>query len=259
MPFFSESAAARPGLYLTVSSDGGILFDPEKDRLLKLNATGVEIWQLLHAGRSESEVAEQLARKYGVEARQIIDDVRGLVATAAKLGLSASDALLIEEPSREAPAQTSPTYPWYGHQDSTARPAPKRSTILFAIMGLAFFDCILSALSLEFLCRSVKAWPLRSPLRSSPLRSKERRDQPTLIGEICSAVEKACVWYPKKALCLQRSAVTTCILRSYGVPARMVVGVRPMPFLAHAWVEAEGSVVNDFPNVRKFYRMLTAY
>jgi hypothetical protein len=85
------------------------------------------------------------------------------------------------------------------------------------------------------------------------------RDPYTLIGQICTAVEKACVWYPKKALCLQRSAVTTCILRSYGVPAHLVVGVRPMPFLAHAWVEAEGSVVNDFPNVRKFYKMLTAY
>jgi hypothetical protein len=250
MPFFSQSAAARPRLYLTVSPDGGVLFDPEKDRLLKLNATGVEMWQSLHAGRSEWEVAEQLARKYGVEARQIIDDVRALVATAAKLGLSPSDVLLMEEPSREAPAQTSPTYPWYGHQNSAARPAPKRSTVLFAIMGLTFFDCILSALSLEFLCRSVKAWPLRR---------KASRDQSTLMGEICSAVEKACVWYPKKALCLQRSAVTTCILRSYGIPANLVVGVRPMPFLAHAWVEAEGSVVNDFPNVRKFYRMLTAY
>ena len=254
MPFFSQLAAARPRLYLTVSPDGGVLFDPEKDRLLKLNATGVEIWQLLHAGRSESEVAEQLARKYGVEARQVMDDVRALAATAAKLGLSPSAVLLIEEPSREIPAQTGPTFPWYGHQDSSARPAPKRSTILFAIAGLTLFDCILSALSLEFLCRSVKAWPLRSPLRL-----KERRDQSMLIGEICSAVEKACVWYPKKALCLQRSAVTTCILRSFGVPARMVVGVRPLPFLAHAWVEAEGSVVNDFPNVRKFYRMLTAY
>jgi Transglutaminase-like superfamily/Coenzyme PQQ synthesis protein D (PqqD) len=250
MPVFSQSAATQPRLYLTVSPDGGVLFDPEKDRLLKMNATGVEMWQLLHAGRSESEVAEQLARKYGVEARQIIDDVRNLVATAAKLGLSPSDVLLIEEPSRGATAQTGPTYPWYGHRDTTARPAPKRSTILFAIMGLTFFDCILSALSLEFLCRSVKAWPLRP---------KERRDQSTLIGEICSAVEKACVWYPKKALCLQRSAVTTCILRSYGIPAHLVVGVRPMPFLAHAWVEAEGSVVNDFPNVSKFYRMLTAY
>jgi hypothetical protein len=248
MTFFSQHAAA-PCLYLTVSADGGVLFDPEKDRLLKLNATGVEMWRLLHAGSSESEVAEQLAQKYGVESGQVIGDVRGLVARAAELELSPSDVLLIEEPLREAPAQTSPTFPWYG-QGSVARPAPKRSTVLFAIAGLTFFDCILSLFSLEFLCRSVKRWPLRR---------KEMHDPYTLIGQICTAVEKACVWYPKKALCLQRSAVTTCILRSYGVPAHLVVGVRPMPFLAHAWVEAEGSVVNDFPNVRKFYQMLTAY
>ncbi len=42
-------------------------------------------------------------------------------------------------------------------------------------------------------------------------------------------------------------------------PARFVVGVRPMPFLAHAWVEVAGTVVNDWPRVRQFYPPLGAY
>jgi hypothetical protein len=36
----------------------------------------------------------------------------------------------------------------------------------------------------------------------------------------------------------------------------MVIGVRPMPFLAHAWVEADGAVVNDWPKVKTFYHFL---
>lgn len=249
MPYFSQPGATACKLYLTVSNDGGVLFDPERDRLLKLNATGVEMWHALNAGQSESDIAGQFARKYGVDRQQVLGDLRNLVSRAAELGLSPSDILLTEQPHNISP-QTAPSFPWYGHEPDASRPRPGRFTILCAVAGLTLFDCILSLLSFKSLCRSVKAWPLKP---------RHAQNNPTLIGQICAAVEKACVWYPKKALCLQRSAVTTCILRSYGIHAQMIVGVRPMPFLAHAWVEAEGSVVNDFPNVRKFYQMLTAY
>ena len=39
----------------------------------------------------------------------------------------------------------------------------------------------------------------------------------------------------------------------------MMIGVRSMPFLAHAWVEADGSVINDWPRVKKFYRPLLSH
>jgi hypothetical protein len=250
MPYFSQPGATARKLYLTVSNDGGVLFDPERDRLLKLNATGVEMWHALNAGQSESDVAGQIACKYGVERQQVLDDLRNLVAKAAELGLSPSDILLTEQQPEKITPQTAPSFPWYGHAPDASRPRPRRFTILCAVAGLAMFDCILSLLSFNVLCRWVKAWPLKP---------RHAQDKSMLIGQICAAVEKACVWYPKKALCLQRSAVTACILRSYGIPAQMIVGVRPMPFLAHAWVEAEGSVVNDFPNVQKFYQTMTAY
>jgi hypothetical protein len=252
MSYFSQPGATACKLYLTVSNDGGggVLFDPERDRLLKLNATGVEMWHALNSGQSESDIAGQLACKYGVDRQQVLDDLHNLVSRAAELGLSPSDILLAEQQPPDIGPQTAPTFPWYGHEPDASRPLPRRFTILSAVAGLALFDCVLSLLSFNLLCRSVKAWPLK------PRRAQ---DKLMLIGQVCAAVEKACVWYPKKALCLQRSAVTTCILRSYGIQAQMIVGVRPMPFLAHAWVETEGSVVNDFPNVRKFYQMLTAY
>lgn len=76
------------------------------------------------------------------------------------------------------------------------------------------------------------------------------------IDEICQAVDRACIWYPKEVLCLQRSAVTVCLLRRYGIPAHMVVGASLMPFRAHAWVETDGRVVNDKAYVSSMYAIL---
>ena len=76
------------------------------------------------------------------------------------------------------------------------------------------------------------------------------------IEQICSAVDMACIWYWKEALCLQRSAATACLLRRYGIPAQMVIGAQQMPFKAHAWVEVGGRVVNDKPYVPEIYAVL---
>jgi hypothetical protein len=74
--------------------------------------------------------------------------------------------------------------------------------------------------------------------------------------QICRAVDLACIWYPKEVFCLQRSAATVCLLRRHGIPAQLVVGAALMPFRAHAWVEVNGSVVNDKTYVAGMYRIL---
>ena len=76
------------------------------------------------------------------------------------------------------------------------------------------------------------------------------------IEEVCAAVDMACIWYWKEALCLQRSAATACLLKQYGVPAQMVLGAQQMPFRAHAWVEVDGQVVNDKPYTPEMYAVL---
>jgi hypothetical protein len=73
---------------------------------------------------------------------------------------------------------------------------------------------------------------------------------------ICRAVDIACTWYWKEVLCLQRSAATVCLLRRSGIAAQMVIGIQQMPLQAHAWVEAEGRVVNDKAYVSEIYAVL---
>jgi Transglutaminase-like superfamily len=76
------------------------------------------------------------------------------------------------------------------------------------------------------------------------------------VEKVCAAVDISCIWYWRQVLCLQRSAVTTLLLRRSGMPARMIIGGQQMPFKAHAWVEVEGRVVNDKPYMREMYSVL---
>jgi hypothetical protein len=82
------------------------------------------------------------------------------------------------------------------------------------------------------------------------------RHRDATIEQVCSAVDLACLWYWKQVLCLQRSAVTTCLLRDYRIPAQMVLGAQHMPFRAHAWVEVNGRVVNDNSYTNELYAVL---
>lgn len=87
-------------------------------------------------------------------------------------------------------------------------------------------------------------------------RVARRSAAPEATARVCRAVEEACIWYVKRAYCLQRSSVATWMLRRRGVPAQLVIGYRPVPVDSHAWVEVAGQVVNDRPQYQKFFRVL---
>jgi hypothetical protein len=96
--------------------------------------------------------------------------------------------------------------------------------------------------------------PLYDKVRKYPVR--QTTPPPDAVGRICSAVDMACIWYWKEALCLQRSAATSCLLKNHGIFAQMVIGAQQLPFKAHAWVEVEGRVVNDKAYVPEIYAIL---
>lgn len=45
-------------------------------------------------------------------------------------------------------------------------------------------------------------------------------------------------------------ALTLCLMAKKIIPLRLVIGVRTRPFVSHAWIELEGKVVNDDPELR---------
>ncbi len=120
---------------------------------------------------------------------------------------------------------------------------PSRRTLFFrALVGLFAFDLLglgrKYSRAHRFLQRS------RIARRGAP---------PDIVDRVCHAVNHASIWYPKRVRCLQRSTVTTCLLRRYGVAAQMAVGAQTIPFKAHAWTEVEGHAINERNDVQKIY------
>lgn len=117
--------------------------------------------------------------------------------------------------------------------------------VLKAYLKLIYFDLYLARGNFSALYDRVRSYP--TGIKAEAAGAVER---------ICSAMDMACVWYWKEALCLQRSAATACLLKRYGIPAQLVIGAQQMPFKAHAWVEVDGRVVNDKPYVPEIYAVL---
>lgn len=71
---------------------------------------------------------------------------------------------------------------------------------------------------------------------------------PDALHAAASRLAVAAAFYPRRALCLEQSIALFVLLRQRGAPARLRLGVRPLPFLAHAWVEVDGVPVNEQPD-----------
>jgi Transglutaminase-like superfamily len=116
--------------------------------------------------------------------------------------------------------------------------------ILQSFVGLAVFDVVVTVAGFT----RVHAIARRFALARRRSRHSDER--------IVQAVAEACVWYPKDALCLQRSWVASLLLRRNGIPAQIVIGCRPAPLTSHAWVEVNGRIVNDLPQYQKHFHVL---
>ena len=117
--------------------------------------------------------------------------------------------------------------------------------VLRAYLRLIYFDFFLARADFGALYRRVHRSPICGDVRSSQTPEK-----------ICHAVDIACIWYWKQVLCLQRSAVTACLLRKNGFAADLVIGIQNVPFRAHAWAELDGRIVNDKPYMHEIYVVL---
>jgi hypothetical protein len=106
--------------------------------------------------------------------------------------------------------------------------------ILQAYIFLLFHDMFMWRNDFAALHKRVKAFSIRN-----------ESSDPQVTEVVSAALDIACCFYPRQALCLQRSSVLVEMLRRHGVRAHLVIGAQKMPFKAHAWVEVDGSVIND--------------
>ena len=69
------------------------------------------------------------------------------------------------------------------------------------------------------------------------------------------AIAMTAALYPGRARCLEQSLVLYYVLGRQGVRAEFKMGIQPFPFVAHAWIEYQGQLLNDVEeHVRQFAR-----
>jgi Transglutaminase-like superfamily/Coenzyme PQQ synthesis protein D (PqqD) len=252
--------------------DGSVLLSAANDRIFKLNGTGALTWTVLEQSRVPlclEEVVQELCvqferlnaaaeMQFDVSAEQLKQDTSRFIKSLTDNGLlqvvtdasrgecyrikadvSGTTATTLAQNGGEAVAQITSVV-------DGPPISPSRRQTLTAFFGLIAFDLLLKFRGFAALVKKVENWPTTAP---------HTADSET-CRRVCAMVNRAQVYYPKKAMCLQHSAVVTCLLRRQGVPAEMVLAAQEFPPKGHAWVEVEGRVVNDFRQVKTRYREL---
>jgi transglutaminase superfamily protein/coenzyme PQQ synthesis protein D (PqqD) len=235
-------------IYSFTDKDGSAILNVERDRMYSVIGVGSAIWVKLAAqptGMTYDAIVESLGAEYqDVPRHQIERDVERLLASFQRNGFIRTGE---RRQNRFAAG-------WRDRGQAGFLFLARKATGLLlklklyglsAFLGLSVINIILKLVSFSAFYRMVKRWPVSG--ESGDLEA---------VAPVCEAVDKATTWYPKQAMCLQRSAVATCLLRSRGLPAQMVIGCRKIPFKSHAWAELYGLVVNDKEKVQEFYRVL---
>jgi len=276
----SVTTTTAPAIPLSVIAkkhrDGSVLLSTTADRIFKLNGVGALTWIVLEQSANAlnlDEVVGELHRQFedinGVGEMRFETSLEQLRTDTTRFLRALADAglvrVVIDASERETyrlvegvcgttsttvtgatSTETTSNVPVPFPTVSVQEARPSRWETLTALYGLFAFDLLLRFRGFEAFIKKVEGWPTTEPHTTDP----------ELCRRICAAVNRAQVYYPKKAMCLQHSAVIACLLRRHAVPAQMVLAAQEFPPKAHAWVEVSGIVVNDFKQVKTRYREL---
>lgn len=250
MATITERFAISPNVYSTSDEDGSTILDIENDKIYSLIGVSSLIWSRLAAssrGLGLHSIVDYVSERFQEVPRHTIEaDTRRLIDS-----LRHKRVVVAENQSNFLKSSLSRSIgrgllilirPW------TSVLWQLRLHTFTAFLGIGVVNLVLRLCGFRRLCEAVKTWPVSRIVSGKPAHE-----------EICAAVKKAASWYPRQSVCLQRSAVATCLLRQSGIEAELVIGCRRIPFGAHAWVEIGGEVANDKKQVQDFYKVLSRF
>jgi hypothetical protein len=269
--------------------DGSVLLSIADDRICKLNGVGALTWMILEEnpeGMSVDEVVHELTEqfeainsegelRYEVSPEQLREDtsrfLKSITAmnlleamtdssgqefycikedvsgtTSATVAAAAAKTTKTARADESAPTDASKAIDATPSVSADEDIKPSRRETFTAFIGLLAFDLLLKFRGFQSLIKRVESWPTAEP----------RNTNREVCKRVRAMVDRAQMYYPKKAMCLQHSAVVTCLLRRRGVPAEMVLAAQEFPPKGHAWAEVHGVVVNDAMRVKTKYRQL---
>lgn len=116
-----------------------------------------------------------------------------------------------------------------------------------------------NVMNIIMVCLTLKTCGFKSIQKlPRPFNGKASRNNKSIldIEEEVEKIHKAVLWSPFKIACLEWSLTIVKHFRKKGVNAKLVIGVRPIPFLAHAWPEIDRHVIADTQDLRKIFGVI---
>lgn len=240
-----------------------MLLSIAEDSVCKLNGVGALTWMILEDTRdgvSLDEIVRALEQefaainaegelRYDVSHEQLQTDTDRFLKKMVSLRLLQCSANGLYSISEDVTGTTSaPEVEQlnFAGNDVAEDLSFSRHETFSAFVGLLAFDLLLKLGGFQRLIGKVARWPIAEP------HTADRE----LCRRVRGMVDRAQMYYPKKAMCLQHSAVVTCLLRRRGIAAEMVLAAQTFPPKAHAWAEVAGEVINDQSSVKSEYRVL---
>ena len=234
------SAAVRS----SSDEDGTTLLHVTENKIYGLVGLSSVIWQKLmesKSGLAESEIVKELGFEFSkISTQQIERDV-------TKLLQSFEQKHLVDRTSNLQDLRTGATSDslFLFFNAAIRLLLCMRLHVLATVLAFVVVDLVLKVSGFKQLYNLVRQWP-----------TAERSVGPEVVPQMWSEIRRGITWYPRQVMCLQRSAVTTWLLRSRGAQAQMVIGCQRRPFLVHAWTEVNGEVVNDRQSVRELHKII---
>lgn len=251
-----KAAIQRAGTWFEVAthfqhvSDGslGVLLDTRRGKLWGLNATGNFLWICCKRSAlvSERQMQRAVMRERGYNDEVSANTVRGFFEQMLSHGA------LKPSKKRRKPVRAKTEKPETREvSDQPLSIVVNDDTPSFpgVCLGLLLLWLVRMLMLFRFgwMYSTVKRWPC-SPMRGSG---------DAAIGNAYRSVRAASLYIPHRAMCLERSAALTLMLRLAGVPAVFCVGCRLTPFGGHAWVEVDGRPINQHIDVHGRFLVLS--
>ena len=225
--------------------DGSTILHITQNKIYSIIGVGSVVWSKLAAsteGLAPADIVDQLSCDFSeIPRTQIEKDTARLLASFQRV------KLIQISRSNRIRAHPKKLFRWtlvFLAQHTITGLLRINLRVAAALVGLAIVD-IFIAFGFAAVYDLVKGWPLNTRIHGADA-----------LDKVMQEVTRAMTWYPKQAMCLQRSAVLACLLRSSGIYAELVIGCQKLPFLAHAWVEVDGQVVNDGKSVQETHKVL---
>jgi hypothetical protein len=246
-----------PNVRSILDDESGILLDLRNGRFCGLNQTGVRIWKILQQDKASAVkdvILDSLEKEFDVPARSLEIDLDLFLHNMLNQGLLQNrDCLDAESMNASVLRFSSSCLPSDEHDEkrSAFDSTPCQGSRVFHLAGTTV--AFVSLMAAKFLLKVGGFRSLHSVVKKWPIRSQVRK---ITVSDVCLIVGKGARFCPKRAWCLERAAITVCILRFCGLPAQFVIGCRKLPFASHAWVEISDNPINESSDVRSLYKII---